>query len=82
MKTLRARHHPQKSAIAEEEYIDHLLGEYDEPLRLYEHLCWYMHTWGPAGVKRLVNSAQSPRVRHIASKALQSSPNVYEPLAR
>jgi hypothetical protein len=82
MKTLRARHHPQKSSIAEEEYIDHLLGEYDEPLRLYEHLCWYINTWGPAGVKRLVDSAQSPRVRSIASRALRNSLNVYEPLAR
>jgi hypothetical protein len=73
MKTLVACPSPDKSTRAEEEYINHLLEEYDEPVRLYEHLCWYIHTWGPSAVKRLVSSAQSPRVRHIASQALHHS---------
>jgi hypothetical protein len=78
MKTLVARPLPNKSPRADEEYINHLLEEYDEPLRLYEHLCWYIHTWGPSSVKRLVSSARSPKVRSIASKALYNSLNVYE----
>jgi hypothetical protein len=78
MKTLVARPLPNKSSRADEEYINHLLEEYDEPLRLYEHLCWYIHTWGPSSVKRLVSSARSPKVRNIASKALYNSLNVYE----
>ncbi len=75
MKTLVARPLPNKSSRADEEYINHLLDEYDEPLRLYEHLCWYIHTWGPSSVKRLVSSARSPKVRSIASKALYNSLN-------
>ncbi len=73
MKTLVARPTPNQSSNAEEEYINHLLEEYDEPVRLYEHLCWYIHTWGPSAVRRLVSSARSPRVRHIASQALRNS---------
>jgi hypothetical protein len=71
MKTLVAR--PLPNTRADEEYINHLLEECDEPLRLYEHLCWYIHTWGPSSVGRLVSSARSPKVRSIASKALHNS---------
>jgi hypothetical protein len=78
MKTLVAWPPPNKSSSTEEEYINHLLEEYDEPLRLYEHLCWYIHTWEPSAVRRLASSARSPRVRHIASQALKNSLNVYE----
>ena len=78
MKTLVAWSPPNKSSSAEEEYINHLLEEYDEPLRLYEHLCWYIHTWGPSAVRHLASSAQSPRVRHIASQALHNSQNIYQ----
>jgi hypothetical protein len=73
MKTLVARPTTSQSSNAEEEYINHLLEEYDEPVRLYEHLCWYIHSWGPSAVRRLVSSARSPRVRHIASQALRNS---------
>ncbi|MGA7952493.1 MAG: hypothetical protein WCA07_03130 [Gloeobacterales cyanobacterium] len=78
MKTLVAWPPPTKSSSAEEEYINHLLEEYDVPLRLYEHLCWYIHAWGPSAVRRLVSSARSLRVRHIAAQALQHSLDVYE----
>ncbi len=78
MKTLVAWPSPNKSSSTEEEYINHLLEECDEPLRLYEHLCWYIHTWESSAVRRLASSARSSRVRHIASQALQNSLNIYE----
>jgi hypothetical protein len=73
MKTLLGDSPPlRKSLRPDEEYINHLLEECDEPSRLYEHLCWYIHTWGPAVVKPLAYAAHSPKIRRTALRALRN----------
>ena len=78
MKTLLA-HSPlsRKSLGPDEEYLNHLLEECDEPLGLYEYLCWHIHTWGPTSVRPVAYAAHSPKIRRTALRALRSVPYPY-----